>query len=144
MAGNAQVGRKWEVLERVVAILLALANLAERAAGAPHPVRCVVLWILRRAEAVAQEFVAGSRCAACRPRSPDVMPASHGAHPADAIALALSFRMLALALQPTLARLRRQAFLHRSQPSGAEHRPLRGIRDVLEAAIARAERPDTS
>jgi len=140
---DAQIGVKWEVLERVVAILLALANLAERAAGAPHPVRCVVLWILRQADAVAQEFVEGCRCGDCRPS--DAMNPHPGSDAADAIALALSFRMLALALQPTLARLRRQAFLHRGQPSGAEsRRPLHGIRDILEAAIARADHPDTS
>lgn len=144
MAGNTQIGRKWEVLERVVALLLALAGLAERAAGAPYPVRCVVLWILWRGEAVARDFVAASRCAGCRRRPPGATTGRRGAHPADAIALALSFRLLALALQPTLARLRRQTYLRGGPASTARYPALLGIRDVLQAAIARTEHPDTS
>ena len=44
-------------LGRIVSMLLALAALAERAGGAPYPVRCLVLLILRIAEAVAGNFV---------------------------------------------------------------------------------------
>ena len=141
---DAQIGMKWEVLERVVAILLALADLAERAAGAPHPVRCVVLWILQRAEAVAQEFVAGSTIAARWTTSAEATTVRHGFDAVDAIDLALSFRMLALALGAVVSQLRRQAFLHGGRRSDGPRPRLHGIRDVLAAAIARAERPDTS
>ena len=53
--GSAEIDR----LKRIVALLLALAGLAERAAAVSRPVRRVVLCILRRAEAVARPFVAG-------------------------------------------------------------------------------------
>ena len=45
-------------LGRIVATLVALAVLAERAAGRSYPVRCLVLFILRQAESVAGSFVA--------------------------------------------------------------------------------------
>ena len=54
--GSAEIDR----LKRIVALLLALAGLAERAAAVSHPVRRVVLCILRRAEAVAWQFVSGA------------------------------------------------------------------------------------
>ncbi len=141
---DAQIGMKWEVLERVVAILLAFADLAERAAGAPHPVRCVVLWILQRAEAVAQEFVAGSTVAVRWTTSAEATPVRHGFDAADAIHLALSFRMLALVLGALVTQLRRQAFLHRSRRSYRQRPRFHRMSDVLEAAVARAQRPDTS
>ena len=52
MDGNAEI--ETDVLKRMVALLVALADLADRASGRPYPVRCFVLWILRRAD---------SRCA---------------------------------------------------------------------------------
>ena len=47
-------------LERIVALLVALAALAEAAAGRSFPVRWLVLLYLRRAEGVAHDFVAAS------------------------------------------------------------------------------------
>lgn len=44
-------------LQSIAALLVALAVLAERAAIASAPVRCLVLWLLRPAEAVAWNFV---------------------------------------------------------------------------------------
>jgi hypothetical protein len=141
MDWNARIGRDLRALDGIVATLLALAGLAERAAVASDPVRCAVLWFLRQADAVAAEFVA-TPSAARRRKSPCM--ATDRSDPVDAINLASSLRMLALAVEATLIRLRRQAFLH--QPSGgkAPRRPLHDIRSVLEAAIARAERRDTS
>ena len=81
------------VLYRIVATLLALADLAHRADGLPGPVRWVVVHILRKAEGVAREFVFGSV------GSDDAM---------DATDLARSFRRLALSLRNTLRRLRRE------------------------------------
>jgi hypothetical protein len=43
-----------KVLRRIAAILLALAALAERASRRSGPVRCLVLWILRAADAAAR------------------------------------------------------------------------------------------
>ena len=90
-------------LGRVVAMLCALAALAERASGRSPIVRSLVLWFLRQAEAVARDFVAGG---------PD-MPAPSmpigpvGAGPADALRLAISLRALAGLLDRQARRLTR-------------------------------------
>jgi len=121
MDWNAQIGRELRELDRIVAMLLALAGLAERAAGAPLPVRWLVLWFLRRAEAVATEFVAGSACAAARGQwllAP--VTVRHGSSPADAIDFALSLSRLASAVAAMVTQIRRQAFLHRGQTSGGK------------------------
>lgn len=51
----------WEadrkMLERIAALLVSFAALAEQAAGRSAPVRFLVLWALRFAEAIAAEFV---------------------------------------------------------------------------------------
>ena len=94
---TAQVETNRNVLERMVALLLALADLADRAAGAPYPVRLQVLWALRQADVVAREFVAGSACnAAVWQEPPTSTTVCHGLDPADFINLAVSLRMLAL------------------------------------------------
>jgi hypothetical protein len=82
-------------LMRIVTLLLALAGLAELAAGRSPAVRGFVLWILRRAEAVAREFVAGG------PGAPiaSLPIAPVGARPADAVRLAASLRRLARQLE---------------------------------------------
>ena len=46
-----------KALLRIIQMLLSLAVLAERASGRSLPVRWLVFWILRPAEAVAQAFV---------------------------------------------------------------------------------------
>jgi len=102
-------------------MLLALAGLAERAAGAPLPVRWLVLWFLRRAEAVAMDFVAGSACVAARGQWLLVrVTVRQGSSPADVIDLALSLSRLALAVAVMVAQIRRQAFLHQGQPSSGK------------------------
>lgn len=50
-------GRGEKLLRRIVAVLVSLALLAERAADRPWRVRFLVLWLLRRAEKVACGFV---------------------------------------------------------------------------------------
>jgi hypothetical protein len=93
-----------EGLRRIVALLFALAGLAERAAGAPLPVRAFVLWIVRRAESVARPFV-------FEPADDDGEEEWHavscGNSPADALLLAAALRELALALEASLALYRR-------------------------------------
>ena len=83
-------------LMRIVTLLLALAGLAELAAGRSLAVRGFVLWVLRRAEAVARDFVAGGQEAPSRP------PA--GCRPADAMRLAVSLRRLARQLERQIKR----------------------------------------
>jgi hypothetical protein len=78
-------------LKRIVALLFALAVLAESSSRRSGLVRGFVIWILRRAEAVAWDFVIG---AAEAPRASTlVVPA--GDSPAEALRLAQSFRHLA-------------------------------------------------
>jgi HAMP domain-containing protein len=72
-------------LGRIVALLIALAGLAERAAGRSAIVRALVLGFLRRAEIVAREFVDGDLTS---------IPPADGT-PADALRLAASLRALA-------------------------------------------------
>ncbi|MEO3998602.1 hypothetical protein [Mesorhizobium sp. CAU 1732] len=77
-------------LGRIVAMLCALAGLAELAAGRSPIVRGLVLLFLRQAEAVARDVVVG----------PDMPAASMpigpvGAGPGDAVRLAISLRALA-------------------------------------------------
>jgi hypothetical protein len=119
MDWNAQIGRDVRQLDRIGAILLALAGLAERAAGAPGPVRWFVLWILRYAEAVATDFVACSASGAACGRSLALRrTVRHGSGPFDAIDLARSLSRLALVTAAMAMRLRRQAFLHGNRGSG--------------------------
>jgi len=77
-------------LKRVVALLFALADLAERAHRRCRLVRRFVLWILRPAETVAREFVLDDDDA-----SDFIQPVSAGDTPADALLLAERFRDLA-------------------------------------------------
>ena len=52
MGWNGERDKTDDALMRIVALLLALASLAERAGSLPQPVRSAALWFLRPAEAV--------------------------------------------------------------------------------------------
>ena len=77
-------------LMRIVALLLALSTLAERACRAPLAVRVLVMGFLRPAEQVAWNFITGGRALP--------VPASGSDDPASAMRLAGRFRALAVAL----------------------------------------------
>lgn len=77
-------------LMRIVALLLALATLAERAGRAPLAVRVLVMGFLRLAEGVAWNFITGGRALPG--------PASESDDTASAMRLAGRFRALAIAL----------------------------------------------
>jgi hypothetical protein len=87
-------------LRRTIAMLVALAVLAERAAPRSFPVRWLVLVVLRRAEAVAHAYVV---------EATDWMwpgfeeELESGCSPVDASLLALRLRMLAAILGALLA-----------------------------------------
>ena len=82
-----------KALWRLAALLLALADRAERAGGRSGPVRYLALWFLRPGETVARDYVCGlTGCAACGPASIALSIAD------DAGRLAASFRALAMAL----------------------------------------------
>lgn len=85
-----------KTLRRIVALLLALAGLAERATGRCHAVRWSVLWLLRPGEAMVRGYVAALTGDPGLSNLPAIVPAGDGS--ADATRLALSFRMLAAAL----------------------------------------------
>jgi hypothetical protein len=85
-----------DVLERIVALLFALANLADLAAGAPYLRRRHVLEILSHGEAEAWAFVMGLPPGAA-------VPVDEPDSACDAKRLAASFRALALALCALLA-----------------------------------------
>lgn len=91
--------RDIRTLERIVALLAALAGLAEMAAGRSFPVRFMVLAILRPAEAIARDHVAGATGLSL-PASEDFPAGRNGA--ADAMLLAARLRMLAAAIEAVL------------------------------------------
>ncbi len=84
-------------LKRMVALLFALADLAQSASRRSPLVRRFVIWLLRRAETATREFVAGE------PEALASMPASAFSDgptdPDEAMRLALSFRILARELR---------------------------------------------
>ncbi|HTV71612.1 MAG TPA: hypothetical protein VMF90_24030 [Rhizobiaceae bacterium] len=88
-----------QTLARIARMLVALAVLAERACGRSLPIRCLILWILRQAEAVARDFVIGEALAVgvAAPYQPAPMPS--GDSVADLVRLAACFRALALAMR---------------------------------------------
>ena len=57
MHGHIADRQKRNVLDRIVALLFALAVLAERASVMPAPLRCLALHFLRRAELAAHSYV---------------------------------------------------------------------------------------
>lgn len=86
-------GRDIEALRRIVTTLVALARLAQGAAGLSFPLRFVLLAILRLAESVARKFVIEEMGADWFAEDPQFQNRS-----ADATLLAMRFCALAEAL----------------------------------------------
>ena len=86
-----------KALRRIVAVLLALADLAERASGRWPAVRVLVLWLLRSGEAMARDYLAGLTPRSPRQNEPTAVPLTD-ASPTEAVRLAASFRQMAAAL----------------------------------------------
>lgn len=93
-----------QALRRIAAVLIALARLAERMAGSSLPVRGLVLWILRRAEAVAAEFATVELRMTGEFARPMALQQA-GDRSNEAMALASGFRALATALIGLAGRL---------------------------------------
>jgi hypothetical protein len=142
MGRHVRMRNKTDRLSRTIMLLLALAGLAERAATASYPVRCLVLWALRRAEAVAAGFVAGLAFDTVD-LSPDAETARYGFDPADALALALSLRMLAMTLQ-AIAMQMRMSCLHPAKPCGNGQNLYRLLQTLAASTCPQARRLDTS
>ena len=100
MHGHIADRQKRNVLDRIVALLFALAILAERAGAMPAPLRCLALHFLRRAELVAHSYVrwATRDCGApLQWALPDAVSQDSGRE--ATLALAWWFRILAVALR---------------------------------------------
>ena len=82
-------------LRRIIATLVALAALAERAAGRSFPVRWLVLALLRYAETVARDYVVETAPWAWPYLEDELEP---GSSPMDAVLLGQRLRMLAAVL----------------------------------------------
>src|SRR5688572_18179840 len=98
-----------QALRRIAVVLVALAELAERVAGGPLPVRDFMLWILRRAEAVALEFVTTTGLQMTGAPAAPIAVLQAGDRSAEAMRLALCFRALAAALTGLAAQAGRLA-----------------------------------
>ncbi len=101
MDWNAAMEDNRRMLKRIVALLYALAGLAERLYDLSRPARGLVLWVLRSAETVARDFVIDTALEHGASAAPAflLIPALHGGDsPADAMRLANSFRALAVLL----------------------------------------------
>ena len=95
MNAYTAIGHSQTAMERIAALLFALADLAERAGGRCLAVRVLVLLMLRPAEAMARRLVMDFY------GDTDIAPlllVQDGDGPTAAIRLALSLRMLAMAL----------------------------------------------
>nr|WP_295469509.1 hypothetical protein [Mesorhizobium sp.] len=119
MAWKAKTGRRQQVLVSIVSTLLALAVLAEKAAGDSPWVRWSVLWAARQADLIAREFVGGSEWnTAGRLWSPALPNVRYGTEPADALDLAASLRALAAIVTGMAACLRRVSVWRQDQAIG--------------------------
>ncbi|MDP3896983.1 MAG: hypothetical protein Q8Q62_09935 [Mesorhizobium sp.] len=104
MDWTRQIETTQDLLDRIVALLLSLADLAEYAAGAPDARRRLALAIIRTGESVTRDAfcVSGSaprlpaRMAADGRAVPTPAGSTPGDGPEDALALAMSLRTLAL------------------------------------------------
>lgn len=86
-------------LRQIVALLAALACLAERAACRSGPAAWLALWVLRRGEAVAHDHVLSlTGHVACAPAPGDLSQVAN-----EALRLAARFRALAMALSAFVA-----------------------------------------
>ncbi|MCO5162206.1 MAG: hypothetical protein M9939_13800 [Mesorhizobium sp.] len=151
MKWKAKTGRGQEVLYSIVSTLLALAALAEKAAGDTPWVRFCVLWAARQADLIARDYVAGSTWnAAGRLWSPALPNVRYGTGPADALDIAASLRALAMVISGIAAYLRRVAAWRQDQAfgeAGDEVNPLHGLDAFLRRlreALSPVELRDTS
>ena len=97
MGRDGEMAGKSRALRQIVALLLALADLAECASGRSRPVRWLVLLILAPAEAVARDYLATLTGVPASFRLPSI-PARPDDGVAEAMRLAAVFRALAAAL----------------------------------------------
>jgi hypothetical protein len=115
MHWNATGRRDHEALRRLAVVLLTLASITESLARRSAPIRCLMLWLLSRAEARASDFAfragAGASLASLSLGSPVDLLGGSG----EAVRLVQKFRALAAIFfglsrqtpqRPAMARLR--------------------------------------
>jgi hypothetical protein len=113
---DRNMGWNRDVLERIVALLFALANLADLAADAPFLRRRQVLEILSCGEAEARALILGVAFG-------ETASAEAPESACDAACLAASFRALALILCALLARARQSAASGMAGPRAGRCKP---------------------
>jgi hypothetical protein len=140
-----KAGTGTDMLKRIIALLFALADLAERAAGRSRPVRWLVLGILRHADTTARRFVA--RCPS-NPAGAQCLQATlgRGHAPDDAFNLAASLRALARIVRIIAAHLCRLSFLRPGHAAAGYGNCGQSHLTVVQSysAVSRLERCDTS
>lgn len=99
MSGYGQNGKGEQMLNGILAMLLALADLAEAAAGRSRTVRSMVFFVLVPAESVMRDFLSDDEWGSLEP------PRRSGDHHADLLRLAESFRAMASLLTFLVASL---------------------------------------
>jgi hypothetical protein len=102
MDWNGAMEEDRQVLKRIVALLFSFASLAECASTRHYLLRASVLWVLRFAEAIAQDFVMDTALengASLTPAVLDLPALGGGDSSADAMRLAQCFRALAVLLR---------------------------------------------
>jgi len=109
-------------MQRVVALLLALANLAEGLSLRSHAVRQAVLWLLRPGEAIAGDYIADVTGRPCLPSSCAATIVQAGDGVEDAMRLARSFRALAAILLTFLEMIAAEALPGPSREPSAKIR----------------------
>lgn len=139
MDWKGQMAMTGDMLDRIVVLLLAIADLAERAAGAPEARRRLVLAIIRSGDAVARDFVRAPAAGDWQRAPASTVPCS-GQDPEDPMALAMSLRALALILRSLGARIRRLSSL----ATGEVWQRAAYILRFADMAFLPAQRLDTS
>lgn len=132
-----------DIMKRIVAVLLVLADLADRACHTSRRERCRILGLLRQAEIVAQvaDHARGRGAPPLGGTCPGAaMPDAGGDDPADAAHLALRLRALSLVWATLLAWMLRIA---RRRSAGSRIVPA-SVLAVPAYTLAAPCAPDTS
>ena len=132
MDWNHQIEQHRAVLQRIVALLFALANLADRASARSFRVQCEVLFTLSHGEAVACEFILEEAQASRVPILCLPAPAhDDGGSAGDALETAARLRMLAAILAYICAHQFSAVRQQRPRHLLLSDRPANTVRQIL-------------
>jgi hypothetical protein len=119
MQGRAITEDERIVLMHVVAVVLSMANLAERAAYLPLPIRWLSLWALWRARSTVEGFLSGTGSEVLSRRRRSTL-LRRGYSSADALDLAATLLLLAFALRRHTLRLARPWLTWKGEAAAAD------------------------